>query len=136
MKASNKSTLFTGILLLILAALFSISLLLVPLDFGISGPGHNNFFYTIGNILYTVYGFSSVLIPIFLLVAGLACFASKWTARKTLRLLTALIPFFTCVITEKICRLILACRNTPFATVKIAVTLITGAMLIIIEYEF
>ena len=134
MKASNKSTLFTGILLLILAALFSISLLLVPLDFGISGPGHNNFFYTIGNILYTVYGFSSVLIPIFLLVAGLSCFASKWTARKTLRLLTALIPFFTCVITEKICRLILASRNTPFATVKIAVTLITGAMLIIIEY--
>ncbi len=134
MKASNKSTLFTGILLLILAALFSISLLLVPLDFGISGPGHNNFFYTIGNILYTVYGFSSVLIPIFLLVAGLSCFASKWTARKTLRLLTALIPFFTCFITEKICRLILASKNTPFATVKIAVTLITGAMLIIIEY--
>ena len=134
MKASNKSTLFTGIILLILAALFSIGLFLVPLDFGLSGPGHNNVLYILGKILYTAYGFSSVLVPVFLLVAGLSCFASKWTARKTLRLLTALVPFFTCVVTEKVCRSILALKSAPFVSVKIAVALITGAMLLIIEY--
>ena len=134
MKTSNKSTLFTGVILLILAAFFSISLILVPLDFGVTGPGHNNILYVLGKILYTAYGFSSVLVPIFLLVSGLSCFASKWTARRTLRLLTALVPFFTCVVTEKICRSILALKNSPFASVKIAVALITGAMLLIIEY--
>lgn len=134
MKASNKSSIITGVVLLLLAALFSISLLLQPLDFGIGGPGHDNFFYLIGKILFTVYGFSSLLIPLFLLVAGLSCFATKWTARKTMYLLTAIVPFFTCVITENICRSILALGNSHFTPVKIAVSLVTGIMLVAIEF--
>lgn len=134
MKASNKSSIITGVVLLLLAALFSISLLLQPLDFGVGGPGHNNFFFLIGNILYTVYGFSSILIPVFLFVAGLSCFATKWTARKTMYLLTAIVPFFTAVITENICRSILALGNSNFTPVKIIISLITGIMLIVIEF--
>ena len=134
MKASNKSSLITGISLLVIAALFSISLILQPLDFGVSGPGHNNIFYLLGNMLYSVYGFSSILIPAFLLIAGLSCFASQWTARKTMRLLTALVPFFTCVVTENICRSILALGQSAFSGVKIAIAVITGIMLVIIEW--
>ena len=134
MRASNKSSILTGVALLLLAALFSISLILLPLDYGVSGPGHNNILYLLGDMLYTVYGFCSILIPGFLLVSGLSCFASKWTARKTLRLLTALIPFFTCVLTESIIRSILKVDHSPFAIAKILIALVTGAMLVVIEY--
>lgn len=134
MKTSNKSSIITGAVLLAMAALFSISLILQPLDFGTAGPGHDNFFYILGNMLYSVYGFSSILIPAFLLVAGLSCFATKWTARKTMRLLTALIPFFTCVITENICRSIIALGHGSFSALKIIIAIVTGLMLIVIEY--
>ncbi len=134
MRASNKSSIITGVVLLALAALFTISLILLPLDYGVAGPGHNNIIYLLGDMLYSVYGFCSILIPSFLLVSGLSCFASKWTARKTLRLLTALIPFFTCVVTESIIRSILKVDHSPFAIAKILIALVTGAMLVVIEY--
>ena len=121
MKTSNKSSVITGVILLLIAALFSISLLIQPLDFGYGGPGHNNIFYLLGNVIYTVYGFSSILIPVFLFVAGLSCFATTWTARKTMLLLTAVVPFFTAVITENICRSVLALGRGPFNVVKIVI---------------
>ena len=99
MKTSNKTTIVTGVALLLVAALFSISLILQGLDFGLTEAGQKNMFYMLGNILYSVYGFSSILIPVFLFISGLSCFASKWSARKTMRLLTAIVPFFTAVIT-------------------------------------
>lgn len=133
MKTSNKSSLITGVVLLALAALFSISLILQLLDFGMAGPGHNNILFYLGNMLFSVYGFSSILIPAFLLIAGLSCFASVWTARKTMRLLTALIPFFTCVVTEKIIRSIVD-LHSDFSFLKIIIALITGAMLVVIEF--
>lgn len=134
MRASNKSSIITGVALLALAALFTISLILLPLDYGVSGPGHNNIFYLLGDMLYSVYGFCSILIPGFLLISGLSCFAAKWTARKTLRLLTALIPFFTCVVTESIIRSIITVDHSSFAIVKILIALVTGAMLVVIEF--
>lgn len=134
MKTSNKSSIITGVVLLLLAALFSISLILQPLDFGVAGPGHNNFFYVLGNIIFTVYGFSSILIPIFLLIAGLSCFATTWTARKTVFLLTAIIPFFTSVITENICRSIISLGDRPLTALKVVITLVTGILLIVMEF--
>ena len=134
MKTSNKSSVITGVILLLIAALFSISLLIQPLDFGYGGPGHNNIFYLLGNVIYTVYGFSSILIPVFLFVAGLSCFATTWTARKTMLLLTAVVPFFTAVITENICRSVLALGRGPFNVVKIVIAIVTGILLIIMEF--
>ena len=136
MKSSNKSSIITGTVLLALAAVFSICLLLQLLDFGIGGPGHNNIFYYIGNMLITVYGFSSILIPAFLLISGLSCFATIWTAQKTMRLITAILPFFTCVVTEKICRGALtssAGASGASGAIKAAIAGVTGLMLIIIE---
>lgn len=133
MKSSNKSSIITGTVLLTLSALFSISLLLQLLDFGFGGPGHSSILFSLGNMLYLAYGFSSILIPLFIFIAGLSCFATKWTSKKTMRLITALIPFFTSVLTEKICRSILIIDSTSASTVKIVITLVTGAMLIIIE---
>ena len=135
MKSSNKSSIITGTILLALAAVFTICLLLQLLDFGVGGPGHNNIFYYLGNMLITVYGFSSILIPIFLLISGLSCFATIWTAQKTMRLITAIIPFFTCVVTEKICRSALAVGSADGASgiIKAVIAAVTGLMLVIIE---
>ena len=135
MKSSNKSSIITGTILLALAAVFSICLLLQLLDFGIGGPGHNNIFYYVGNMLLTVYGFSSILIPSFLLISGLYCFASIWTAQKTMRLITAIVPFFTCVVTEKICRGALSGGDASGTSgiIKAVIAGVTGLMLVIIE---
>ena len=133
MKSSNKSSIITGTILLSLAAVFTICLILQLLDFGIGGPGHNNIFYYIGNMLITVYGFSSILIPTFLLISGLYCFATIWTAQKTMRLITAILPFFTCVFTEKICRSVLGSGGTASGMIKAVIAAVTGLMLVIIE---
>lgn len=134
MKTSNKSSLVTGIVLLLVAAVFSISLFFQLLDFGVGGPGHNNILFLLGDIIFTFYGFSSILIPAFLFVAGLSCFATRWTAKNTMRLLTALVPFFTCVFTENICRSIIALGNSNFMGVKLFVAVVTGLMLVVIEF--
>lgn len=134
MKTQNKSSNLTAVALLVLSALFSISLLLQPFDFGAMGPGKDNLFYKLGKMLYSVYGFSSILIPIFLMIAGLSCFSAKWTARKTMRLLTALIPFFTCVITENICRSIIKYSGSSFSAIKLIVAIVTGVMMMVIEF--
>lgn len=134
MKTQNKSSNLTAVFLLVLSALFSISLLLQPFDFGAMGPGKDNLFYKLGKMLYSVYGFSSILIPVFLMIAGLSCFSAKWTARKTMRLLTALIPFFTCVITENICRSIIKYSGSSFSAIKLIVAIVTGVMMMVIEF--
>ena len=134
MKTQNKSSNLTAVVLLVLSALFSISLLLQPFDFGAMGPGKDNLFYKLGKMLYSVYGFSSILIPVFLMIAGLSCFSAKWTARKTMRLLTALIPFFTCVITENICRSIIKYSGSSFSVIKLIVAIVTGVMMMVIEF--
>lgn len=136
MKLSNKPNLVTGTVLLLVAAFFSISLALLPLDFGASWQGNSNplyiYAYTLGNILFSVYGFSSIWIPVFLFAAGVSCFATRWTARKSMQLLTAIIPFFTSVAIEKIC---VSINEFPdeFSTIKIVLTLAVGIFLIAIE---
>ena len=70
MRISNKSSIITGAILLLIAALFSISLLFIPLTFVLNG-NTNSLFFILGDMLFSSYGFSSILIPVFLLVAGM-----------------------------------------------------------------
>ncbi|MBR5645349.1 MAG: hypothetical protein IKX23_01760 [Treponema sp.] len=132
MKSSNKSSLLTGIILLSLSAVFTICLLIQLLNFGASGPGQNIFF-NLGLMLVSVYGISSSLIPVFLFIAGLSCFATTWTSQKTMRLLTAIIPFFTIVLTEKIVRSILNLDYSSSTIIKVVITIVTGIILCIVE---
>lgn len=136
MRLSNKPNIVTGSILLLGAAFFSIALALLPMDFGSYGPGSSSSLYTaafhLGNILFSVYGFSSILIPVFLFIAGISCFASRWTARKSMRLLTAIVPFFTSAIIEKICRAMLEYPD-EFTSIKIVLTVAIGGFLAAIE---
>lgn len=137
MKISNKPNFVAGAILLLVAAFFSISLALLPLDFGNFGPSQDNLLYitafSLGDMLFSVYGFSSILIPVFLFISGLSCFASKWTSKKSMRLLTAVVPFFTSVFVEKLCRYFAKDFTDDFSTIKIVLTIIIGAMLVVIE---
>ena len=134
MKSSNKPNVAVGILLLLAAAFFSIALILRGLDFGILGPGRNNILFSLGQMLFSVYGYSSALIPLFLFVAAISCFASKWTSQKAMQLLTAIVPFFTAVGTENLCKSIAEQTFSDFKSVKIVITIIIGLMLIVIEF--
>ena len=133
MNSSNKPNVVPGIFLMLLAAFFSLALILQVFDFGSFAPGQDNIFYFFGKILISVYGFTSSLIPLFLLLASLSCFASKWTAKKSMMLLTAVIPFFTSFGTEKFCRFILSSETIDFPEIKAVVIAIIGLMLIVIE---
>lgn len=133
MKNSNKPTPVLGVILMLGAAFFSLALILQVFNFGSLGPGQNNIFYSLGNLLISAYGITSSLIPLFLLIAGLSCFASKWTAKKSMILLTAVIPFFTSFGTEKLCKFILNSPEIEFSAIKIGVVAVIGFMLIIIE---
>ena len=134
MKSSNKPNVAVGILLLLAAAFFSIALILRGLDFGILGPGRNNILFSLGQMLFSVYGYSSALIPLFLFVAAISCFASKWTSQKAMQLLTAIVPFFTAVGTENLCKSIAEQTSSDFKSVKMIITIIIGLMLIVIEF--
>lgn len=123
-----------GAILLLLAAFFSIALILQPLDFGAYGPGRSNFLFTLGHMLVSVYGFCSILIPVFLFVSAVVCIAGNWTARKAVRLLTAVVPFFTAVVTENICKSIVSLDGGTFPGIKIGITVGLGAMLVVIEF--
>lgn len=134
MKSSNKSSLITGIALIAISALFTISLLILPLGYGFGNVGSSNIFFVLGDMLYSAYGFSSILIPVFLLISGLSCFTSIWTSQKTMHLLTAIVPFFTAVVTEKICRSILALGTDSAKLIEVFISIVIGLILIIVEY--
>ena len=131
MKTSNNSSLITGVTLICISALFTICLITVPF-MGYTSD-NANVFSLIGNLFYNAYGFSSILIPVFLLISGLSCFASKWTSKKTMILLTAVFPFFTAVITERICRSIIELGTTNSNIIKLVIAIATGIMLIVVE---
>ena len=57
MKNNVKVSAFAGTILFVLAALFSISLLLVLFDFGGSNFIYDTFFYKLGKMFVDVYGY-------------------------------------------------------------------------------
>ena len=93
MKNSEKVSNVAGIGLLILAALFSISLLLVLFDFGGANPANQTILYRAGKMLTGVYGLCSALIPLFLIVAALQCFTPNWSFKRAILLLGSIFPF-------------------------------------------
>ena len=130
----QKYSVVAGIILFVLAALFSISLLLVAIDFGGINPAKNSFFYSLGKMFTGVYGLTSAFIPIFLIAAGIQCFISKWRIRNGVLLLGSIIPFFTIDAIEHICRMILTSNTDTVLFVKLSSTLLIGVLVLAGEY--
>ncbi|MCQ2242252.1 DNA translocase FtsK [Treponema sp.] len=121
----------TGIALFCVAALFSIGLLLGLLDFGST---NSRFLPSLGQMLLSVYGLCSILIPAFFFVAGSFCLSAKWNIQRAFILLVSIVPFFTLVIAERTSLKISDMDTSPLAFVKISSIIIIALLLVVLEY--
>ena len=122
----------TGIALYCVAALFSIGLFLGALDFGLSSG--KNILFKMGEMLVSVYGICSILIPAFFFVAGSFCLSAKWSVQRAFILLISIVPFFTLVIAERTSKAIAAQDTSPIAFSKIFTLVAIAFLLVALEY--
>ena len=122
----------TGIALYCVAALFSIGLFLGALDFGLSSG--KNILFKMGEMLVSVYGICSILIPAFFFVAGSFCLSAKWSVQRAFILLISIVPFFTLVIAEQTSNAIAAQDTSPIAFAKIFTLVAIAFLLVALEY--
>lgn len=132
MKKSEKISAISGISLLVVAALFLVSLLLqlIPFANRDAAPLLNG----LGGLLYGAYGYSSFLIPAFFFAAGLGYFLFPWSEKIGVLYASSCIPFFTIVVCEKVCAGMLSLGNSPLVGIQIAVAIIVCILLLAIEY--
>lgn len=122
-----------GLALLIGAALLAVSILLAvfPLQGTVSA------IMIPGQMLYSVYGFSSFLVPLFFLFAAVMLLIPGWSPRSGMMLLGSFVPFFTVVGAEKLYAGLglsgATSRLAPVAGTGIALTTIIAVAL---EYLF
>lgn len=134
MKRMEKLTTLLGIVLLFCAAFFLVSLMVQFLDFGVRTQGHNTIFFSLGKMLFTVYGFSSFCVPVYLFIAALMLFFPGWTTRKGVYLAISIVPFFTLVATERAGKVLFANDTGSLLIIKICAALVIAALVIAIEY--
>ena len=134
MNKSVKISAVAGSILYGLAVFFALCLLAVAFDFAGENPAEGLFVYRIGKTFTGVYGFCSILIPLFLLTAAFECFTSKWRVRNGVMLLGSIIPFFTLDAVEHICHMMAENNSGDILAVKIFAALLTGGLLVAVEY--
>lgn len=132
MKKSERLSIVAGISLLVVAALFLVALLIQLLPFG--SKGSVPVLGGLGSLLFGAYGYSSLLIPCFFFAAGLGCFLFPWSERIGVIYGLSFVPFFTIVITEKICAGMLTLGNSPLVGIQVAAAVIVCILLLGIEY--
>lgn len=131
MMHQKKTALFaTGLILFIAAAVISVSIF--SSFFSTATTPHNAFMY-LGSALISVYGICALLIAVYLVAAGLLCFSPDWSFKRGFYLTGSIIPFFTVVLTEQLCRSLVS-GSHPIYVIFAVVLVVIGAMLIIIEY--
>ena len=131
-KTERIASVICGILLFILAAFLSIAIILNIIDY--QPEGSLVTLWNIGSTLLNSYGFSSILIPGFLIVAGAFCFDSQWTVQRAMGLLVSILPFFTIVGAEKIARRTVAFDTYTIMLVKLILLGVITTLLVLTEY--
>ena len=134
MKRSERGFLAAGVILLAVSALCTISLILPFLDFGIAEPGRGGFLAAFGRMLFTAYGFSSFLIPLYVFVAGLLLFSSDKSKKQIICLFFSFIPFFTVAGVELVTKKIFDGTGFTVNLIRAATVVLVGLLLCLIEY--
>ena len=127
MKNSEKLSLAVSVILFVFSALFSIALLSQ-----LFSPGAGAF-TSLGALLISAYGLASALIPLFLLVAGILSLIPTWSIRRWLLLASSIVPFFTIIVTEKLC-IRFSADGDLLGAVKIGFAVICCILFLILEY--
>ena len=130
MSKSNKTGIFFGIIFEI-AAIFLLAVVL--LQFFVPAENQSPVFNT-GVILYNVYGFSSILIPVFAALAGIILLCGKASVKTAVYFFCSILPFATICLAEKVAKFIYKTDGTVFASIKSGAALIICALLVAIEY--
>ncbi len=133
MKRLEKAITIAGFLLIIVAAYFLVAISLQFFGPGIHSKSAGGFF-RVGQILYNAYHLSSLLVPVFFFVAGICCFSTTWNDKKGFMLLFSVVPFFTIVQVEKLCRGLIAVESGSLLYIKMGALITISAMVIAIEY--
>ena len=132
---SKRVTLISGVALFVIAAVVTISLIRGVLNFGAYMPGTGGPVLRLGIMLYSVYGLSAFLIPVFFLVAGIFCFDDEhWSVQRKVCLAISVVPFFTVVLAEHACRKIALYDVGPLAVTKILILMAIAILFAVMEY--
>ena len=131
---NNRMPLIVGIALFALAALITISLISGSLNFGAASPGRGSLLFACGTMLFSVYGISSYLIPLYLLACGAASIDSRWSRQRIACLAVSIIPFFTIALAEHHGRVIATQDASPIAITKICILAAIAVLLVAMEY--
>lgn len=130
-KTNNRTTAAVSYVLFALALILSVVLIagLLP-----AGAGSGGLVAKLGGALYSVYGFSSFLIPVFLVVSGLFCMDERWSPQGLICLAISFIPFFTIAFAEHTARKIAVEDIGPVAVTKIIILMAIAVLVAVMEY--
>lgn len=122
-----------GVILFILSLFFSIVLLIQV--FGFESVTDNTVgLLSFGKMIVSSYGISSILIPLYFLVAAFVCLSNGFSFRNRVQLTVGLVPFFTSVGIEKYYQAYLSEGQGPVQVMKIVFTITIILMLMAIEF--
>ncbi|MGL4986903.1 MAG: hypothetical protein ACRC5H_07185, partial [Treponemataceae bacterium] len=134
MKENNHVNFTIGFALILFAAFIMVILMPPILANKAVGIELSSPVFHIGKVLFTIYGFSSLLVPFFLLAAGITMFLPNWSMIKGIYLSSSIFPFFTFVLGEKVYYMITQTGDSSLKWIK-ALTVLTVIIIIcIIEY--
>jgi len=120
-----------GAAVFLAAALLGASLLVAV--FSLSG-GHSPFSFP-GDVLFSAYGFSSCLVPCYLLVASILLLIPGWKFRSGILLAGSVAPFFTVVAGERLIRSLSASlAGSPNLRLIVAGLIVSIVLAALIEY--
>ena len=130
MNRSGKLSIVFGFLLEVLAVFFVCTILMQFFAFGEQQPA----IFKIGAVLFQAYGYSSMLIPVCMFVAGLLIFTGYCTLRWSIYLACSIFPFITVVLAERIAKHFLITDTSVLVGFKIAAIFVFAALAVVIEY--
>ncbi|NMA56680.1 MAG: hypothetical protein GX955_04365, partial [Treponema sp.] len=133
MKVSQKLGMSIGFFFLLMAALLLVSLGLSFLYYDTSSVTQNFFAY-IGLALVSIYGYSSLLVPVFLFASGIVLFLPPWNTKKAFLLAFSLLPFFTVVFAEKLIKTMTQESSQAIMRLQIFGIFVVAIIMLIIEY--
>lgn len=120
--------------LFLVAALFSIGILLAFFDYGTLSPEQQGFLSALGHVVVGAFGLSSLLIPVFFFVSGAFCLDYRWSVQRAMCLLVSFVPFFTVVGAEKWIRSVVENYSGAFAVVAVVGITAFASFMVIAEY--
>ncbi|WP_428770763.1 DNA translocase FtsK [Treponema sp. HNW] len=134
MKRSERGIIAAGMMFFVVSALCTASLIISLLGFGTANPEKGRILYAFGRLLFSAYGYSSFLIPVYIFIAGIVLMLSDCSRRKIVYLLFSVIPFFTVSAIEFFTKKIFNVNSASVNFIRISSFVSVSVLLCIIEY--